>query len=158
MKKIYLVFAVMIVCNLALFAAEPTATGVRGVSSSQIYFNATVPQYLSYTMPALATEDTVLTLRSIFPKPIIESIHILVTDTVESQGDSVYFSLFLGGTKILEQKTSAFKLPDAYTFTPLAKTASAKSSLYYGAKNTTSGQSSAITEGTYKVIIRYLNP
>lgn len=158
MKKTHLLLMVIIGLITCLFAVEPTATGVKGVPVSQIYFNATLPQMLSYQVPALATEDTVITARSIQPVPIIESINILVTDTVESQGDSVYFKLFLGGTAILSQKTSAFKFPGAYTFTPLTRTASANSALYYGAANTTSGQTTGITEGTYKVIIRYFNP
>jgi hypothetical protein len=158
MKKIYLVLFAMISFITCLFAAEPTAGGVRGVPTSQIYFNTTVPQMLSYQVPAMLIEDTVITARVISPKPIIESIYIMVTDTVESQGDSVYFKLFLGGTAILNQKTSTFKLPGAYTFTPLTRTASANSALYYSSTNTTSGQTSGITEGTYKVIIRYLNP
>lgn len=141
-----------------LFAAEPTATGVKGVPVGQIYFNATIPQMLSYQVPAIAVEDTVITARVISPKPIVEQIYIFVTDTVESQGDSVYFKLFMGGTKILDQKTSAFKLPGVYSFTPASLTASANSALYYAAANTTSGQTTGITEGTYKVVIKYINP
>jgi hypothetical protein len=156
--KIKLFLMTMLTFIMCLFAAEPTAEGVRGVPTSQIYFNATLPQMLSYAMPAMAVEDTVVTNRVLQKKMIIESISILVTDTVESQGDSVYFKLFLGGTNILNQKTSTFKLPGAYLFTPTARTASANSALYYGAENTTSGQTSGITEGTYKVIIRYFNP
>jgi len=155
MKTFILSIMLLFAC---LFAVEPVAEGVRGVPTSQIYFNATLPQMLSYTMPAMAVEDTVITNRILQKKMIIESISILVTDTVESQGDSVYFKLFLGGTNILNQKTSTFKLPGAYLFTPTTRTASANSALYYGAENTTSGQTSAITEGTYKVIIRYFNP
>lgn len=158
MKKIHLLLTVIIGLVTCLFAAEPTAAGVRGVPTSQIYFNATVPQMLSYQVPAMLIEDTVVTARVISPKPIIESIYIMVTDTVESQGDSVYFKLFLGGTEFLSQKTSAFKLPGVYAFTPTTRTASANSNLYYSSTNTTSGQTSGITEGTYKVIIRYLNP
>lgn len=157
MKKTALFLAIMSVF-IWLFAAEPTAGGVKGVPVSQIYFNATLPQMMSYQMPAMTVEDTVMTARVIQPKPIIESINILVTDTVESQGDSVYFKLFLGGTTIFNQKTSTFKLPGAYVFTPATRTASANSNLYYGAANTTSGQTTGITEGTYKVIIRYFNP
>lgn len=158
MKKIYLVLFVMISFITCLFAVEPTAASVRGVPTSQIYFNLTLPQMLSFQMPAMLIEDTVMTARVIQPKPFIESINILVTDTVESQGDSTLFKLFFGGTEILSQKTSAFKLPGAYTFTPSVRTASANSNLYYASTNTTSGKTSGITEGTYKVIIRYFNP
>jgi len=150
--------SVLLIASIWLFAIEPTASEVRGVPVSQMYFNMTVPQMLNFQMPAMTVEDTIVTSRIIFPKPIIESIYILVTDTVESQGDSVLFKLFLGGAKILDQKTSAFKLPAVYNFSPIVNTASAKSALYYATENTKSGQTSAITEGSFKVIIKYLNP
>ena len=157
-KSITMLLLGMMAFFAIIFAAEPTSTTVTGVSRSQLLYNLTTPQYLSIAAPALTTEDTLQTLRSIFPKPVIKKVYVLVTDTVESQGDSVYFKLFMGGTKILDQKTSAFKLPGAYAFDPLVYTVSANSTLYIAAANTTSGQTSGITEGTYKVIIEYLNP
>lgn len=156
MKKAIL--SIVLLTAIWLFAAEPVSTSINGVSRSQLVYNLTTPQYLSIAAPAITVEDTVATLRSIIPQPILKKAYILVTDTVESQGDSVYFSLHMGGTKILEQKTSAFKLPGAYAFDLLAYTCSRNSTLYIGTKNTTSGQTSAITEGTYKIILEYLNP
>lgn len=158
MKKITLLLLAVMAFVVVMFAAEPVGSSVKGVPYEQFRLNSTLPQFISIANPTLTTEDTVLTVRTITPKPIIDKIYILVTDTVESQGDSVYFKLFMGGTKILDQKTSAFKLPGAFTFTPLTYTCSANSSLYIGAANTTSGQTTGITEGTFKVIVTYLNP
>jgi hypothetical protein len=67
--------------------------------------------------------------------------------------------LFIGADNILSQKTSAFKLPGGYTFTPLTKyTSSINSYLFKAVANTKSGQTTGITEGDFKVTVRYFIP
>ena len=158
-KKILLL---VILASTMLFAELPYNKIFRGVPtdvSNYLYEqNASVPRYQVLPLTTVA-EDTLITTTIFKQRSFIESINISVIDTVESQGDTCYFKLFIGADKILDQKTSTFKLPGGYTFTPLVRyTSSINSYLYKAVANTTSGQTSGITEGNFKVTVRYFIP
>lgn len=158
MKKTIIGLLLAFTMVLSAQISAPLASVLKGQTRDNFTFLQTVPQFFTYTHTAMTVEDTLLT-NFMFKKKIwIESINIVVTDTVESQGDSCYYRIWVGANKILEQKTSAFKPPGGFTFTTLEKvTSSINSRLYVGITNTTSGQTSGITEGTFKIYIRYWN-
>jgi len=159
MKKIMLA---LLMCATFVFAELPVNKIFRGVPTdvaSYLYEqNAGVARNQKITFTTLA-EDTSTTTTIFTKRSFIEAIDIFVTDTVESQGDTCYFKLFIGAEKILDQKTSAFKLPGIFSFTPLVKwTASDASYLFKAVANTTSGQTTGITDGSFKVVIKYYIP
>jgi hypothetical protein len=158
-KKILLL---VILASTMLFAELPYNKIFRGVPNdvaSYLYEqNAGTDRFQTIPLTTVA-EDTVITSYILKQASFIESICISVIDTVESQGDTCYFKLFIGGTKVLDQKTSAFKLPGGYVFTPLADYINSTNSYIYKAvANTTSGQTTGITEGNFKVTVKYFIP
>jgi hypothetical protein len=159
MKKILLL---LLVLSTFVFGELPYNKVFRGVPTDVAAYlyeqNASVARFQVLPLTTVA-EDTIVTTTIFKQRSFIESINISVTDTVESQGDTCYFKLFIGADKVIDQKTSAFKLPGGYTFTPLVRyTSSINSYLYKALANTTSGQTTGITDGNFKVTIKYFIP
>jgi hypothetical protein len=159
MKRIMTLLLVMFALGYCELPVNKVFRGVPTDISSYLFEqNASVPRFQIYEV-ARRGEDTTVTTKIFTKKSFIESINISVDTTVTSQGDTVYFKLFIGADKVLDQKTSAFKAVGGYTFTPLVKyTSSANSYLYWAVTNTTSGQTSGITAGRFKVAIKYFIP
>ena len=152
----------ILIAVVTLFAELPYNKVFRGVPYDVGQYlteqNLVTPRFQTLPLTTVA-EDTLITTKIFTQRSFIESINISVIDTVESQGDTCYFKLFVGSDKILDQKTSSFKLPGGYTFTPLVHyTSSINSYLYKALANTKTGQTTGITEGDFKVTIKYFIP
>jgi hypothetical protein len=162
MIKKKFIMVILVLASTILFAELPTNKTFRGVPTdvASYLYDQNISVGRSQRLPlTTVTEDTIATSLIFTKRSRIEAIEIFVTDTVESQGDTCYFKLFIGANKILDQKTSAFKLPGFFTFSPLVNwTSSDNSYLYKALANTKSGQTTGITEGNFLVKIKYYIP
>jgi len=152
-----LVFAVFAM----LFALEPVSTTTRGMSRDQIKLNATLPQMTNtFTVGAVGL-DTVTTAISIPGIVSLQRIEIMVTDTVESRGDSALVKVLIGSTEIFSQMTSAFKLgistaPRVFTFTPTALFSPlAGGALSYRITQSATSGTEGIVDGSFKFKLFY---
>lgn len=160
MKKVLVLLLTMFTLCFCELPVNKIFRGVPADVSSYMFLqNASVPRMQTLDLKRQATEDTITTTGVFSKRSVIEDVIISVDTAVVSQGDTCYFKLFIGNDKILDQKTTAFKSLGGYVFTPLVRYTSAdNSTIKWAVENKTSGQTSGITAGKYKVTVRYFIP
>jgi hypothetical protein len=147
-----------------MFAVERDANTVLASVGQTELNNTTVRFSTPVKITGAVLVDTVTSSVSIPKFADLRGITIVVSDTVESRGDSALVKFFIGSTEIFSQMTSAFKLgvstaPRTFHFTPSALYSPLNGgALSYRITQSNYAGADGITEGTFYFILEYVSP